>query len=382
MRYICERVKMKCKRNRNIYLFLIVELSVGVIFLTFFLNNWFSYQEMQKKLEKVYKPNDYILRIISRNVGEDESPISLDEYKEIQRLCNGNAQIYIIRQNGYTEGEDIYQYNMVFCELKFLEIPPQTVLVGSRLYERLSKVEEITFFEERYYLDGKNIEIKKLEADQENVCLETTGYVQIDSLQDCMLLPMELYGNYEKSDLYGINVIVPIDEDENILNSIEGVLTENKQNTFSYYFENVLGIFEGRGGYSLSIAEYFGKMAGVLIVVLIFGFWGVLYVLLHKREYEFAVCMALGAKTNQIKREFFIEIASIVFVGCSVGTVIGMYTCYTSPVNDFYQFKVHITTIMCIIILFVFITIGFYIWFWKNINRITLLQIILKEGGQ
>ena len=77
-----------------------MELSVGVIFLTFFLNNWFSYQEMQKKLEKVYKPNDYILRIISRNVGEDESPISLDEYKEIQRLCNGNAQIYIIRQNG------------------------------------------------------------------------------------------------------------------------------------------------------------------------------------------------------------------------------------------------------------------------------------------
>lgn len=382
MRYIFERVKVKCKRNRHIYLFLIMELSVGVLFLTFFLNNWFSYQEIQKRLEKVYKPNDYILRIIPKNVGEGEAPVSSEEYEEIQGLCNGNAQIYIIRQNGYTEGEDIYQYNMIFCELNFLEIQPRTALVGSQLYEQLSKVKEIIIWDEKYYLDGKNIEIKKMDADQENVCLEAAGYLQIDSLEDCILLPMELYGNYEKSDLYGTNIIVPVDGDDNILNRIEEVLTENKQNKFSYYFENVLEIFEGRGGYSLSIAEYFGKMSAVLIVVLILGFWGVLYVLLHKREYEFAVCMALGAKEKQIKRELLIEIATIVFVGCLMGTIIGMYACYVSPFNDFYQFKVHIATIMCMLLLFVFITIGFYVWFWRNINRRTLLQIILKEGGQ
>ena len=70
-----------------------------------------------------------------------------------------------------------------------------------------------------------------------------------------------------------------------------------------------------------AISSFLGLFAGVALLLAAIGIYGVLAYAVAQRKREIGVRLALGARPDQILRQFLLLGALLMFIGCAIGIV-------------------------------------------------------------
>ena len=94
MWYSIRRILQRIQKNTLTYFVLAIEMAVGITFIVYALNHFYSSLERQQILEKMLTNQSASLQVYSKKSADtelDEMAISYNDYKQIQRISNGKA---------------------------------------------------------------------------------------------------------------------------------------------------------------------------------------------------------------------------------------------------------------------------------------------------
>ncbi len=86
-----------------------------------------------------------------------------------------------------------------------------------------------------------------------------------------------------------------------------------------YYYENPFRDLEGTYNTAKKNAALMTAIAGVLFGIMLFGFMGLLALIVNRRRTALAVSRMCGASTLRLAGELYCEVAAIVFSGVAAG---------------------------------------------------------------
>lgn len=381
--YMIDRAILKIRNNLKIYIFLILEMAIGITFITYTLNHVFSYQDTRSRIYKIYNQHSYALVINHKNENNNDIPLNLADLDQINNISDNRSHLFITKQNACYINDELQNYYLIYCDLELFGLDEANVYGGSNVWAYILD-KNTTFVPSdhiispgHFKINDTDYSLKKIPDHIEDTYLEMNYYNYLNDLSNCILLPIKEYGDITPVDRMDLNLVIEADKEGKVLNEVESFLEQNYSGSYTYTFRNIIDDYESRGGYSLEIARYLGNMAVIMIIILIFGFLGVLYLFIKRREYETAVCIAVGAKISYVIFEFLLEVSFVIGMGCLLGIISGSVISDHLNFMDAYELKMgdktYLTDVM-IYLTFVSIITFRFLYYIRNTNLLVLLN--------
>ena len=265
MKYIFFKVLKKYQYLLGIYLLLLLEICIGVVFITLALNYYFFGQQEKQKIESELQRKELVLQAEPKE--NISTPFEMDE-------------------------EDVLELDR---------------LVGN-------KIECITIIHKVVFSGNKA---------HENDYIFTNHASQYDK-KTYKVFPMEELFKSEEGECVYSGVLIGKDvASQEMIEKILNYLQDKYEQAYSFYFINESFQKQYTVEYLAMVPGYFGKVAMILMFVMTIGFTGVMQLFFYKRKKELAICAACGAKLRDLEKEIIIEISGICIVGGLAGMLIG-----------------------------------------------------------
>jgi ABC-type antimicrobial peptide transport system permease subunit len=334
MWYSIRRILQRIQKNALTYFVLALEMAVGITFIVYALNHFYSSLERQQILEQMLTNQSASLQVYSKKDADtelDEMAISYNDYKQIQRISNGKAKYYAIKNDiGFNES-DVIDVKVVYTDIGRESFNNHVALYGENLkksiiYDNVGNFELIKIENQKLKtLDNqKEYELEDIPDKYKKITLPRSLTDKDVSLSDCILLPPEDYTNFESEDLANFMLYIDLKNEKNCEKILDEVLKYLRQvhgESYTYEFNNPLTEYKKSSESLTELSRYFGRMAVVMLAILLIGFTGIVKIFMKKREKELAINMALGASKKILIMELFLEVLSI----CTLGSIIGIF---------------------------------------------------------
>lgn len=325
------RMVFKRIRTSNIsYLILSVQLAVGIAFIAYAANHLLSAKQMMQAVEKKVQESD--IRIepeMKGSLGKTEQPpITYSEYKVISRRMSGNTELNVYREEPSAIGGGSLYY--LFTDAGGKHLDEEAVYVPQKLYNEIKagSIEELSDF--ITFTDGQMMDsqtgytytVKNLPKYLEDEVAVVNSLENV-MFSECIVFPLKGL-NDRVFEYYSLTI-----QGDGIKNwhrkadSILKILEDSHGEYYQYMQQNPLKEQQYYCEHMTIMPRYLGKLAVVMLFVLIFGFSGILHLHVKRREKEHSVCIAMGARSSRICMELLLEISLV----CVMGMVLGNLLC-------------------------------------------------------
>ena len=319
MKYFLHLMGQKIKYYWKYYIILVIQLSIGLAFVSYSLNHFLASREMLEIMEESVLEGDvriYMSTSVDTGVGDDP-PVTFEEYEYIKKEMRGAAVLSICQEapdNGGTDGVQYYVYT-----------------------------------------DVQNLLGRKAHGGQDYIAAIDNGRFILAS--QCGIFPLEEFETAEQVGDYNLTIHVEegnISEEE--LQKVLLMLQESHGSNYQYYLNNPMAEQQYLSEYVTLIPTYLGKLAIVMMLVLVFGFSGILYLYVKRREKGFAVCCAMGVGQKRLCLEILGEIAVICSAGVLAGNVLCRIIMGYKVYDDLFDIRYYGTTVLITVIITMLIT--------------------------
>ncbi len=334
MWYSIRRILQRIHKNTLTYFVLAIEMAIGITFIVYALNHFYSSLERQQILEQMLTNQSASLQVYNKKGADtklDKMAISYNDYKQIQKISNGKVNYYAIKNDiGFNES-DVIDVKVVYTDIGRESFNNHVALYGedlkkSIMHNNIGNFKLIKIKNQKLtVLDNqKEYELEDIPDKYRKITLPRSLTDRDLSLRDCILLPLEDYTNFKSEDLSNFMLYIDLNDEKNsnkILDEILKYLRQAHGESYTYEFNNPLSDYKKSSESLTELSTYFGRMAAVMLAILLIGFTGIVKIFMKKREKELAINMALGASKKTLILELFLEVFSI----CTVGSIIGIF---------------------------------------------------------
>lgn len=346
MRYLLIKAGKRFRANIRKYIFLIVQISVGVCMVAVSLNIIYTFQErfaaFRQSIDNLY---------INIQAGEfyDTSPdaLSVDDYQEIQKKFEAEKEsISYYKECDLYDAANDYWVPVLFVDDNFYPLLMKaenhqkgSVYIGNRVRRYLSEFMSLQNGVNQDYADAEQdtlfgvpaasfISLEKL--DYHSKALLEDGFMsgvagEVD-FNDYIIFPLSIYENLTAPPIGRNSLAISADQNDqankltkNILNYLE---EQNKGE--EYTVTNYYAMAKDNLNRDVHIAELLNVISAFILTIVVFGFLGLLFILIHQRNKEFAIALMCGATQGQIIFEMFIEVLLVVLMGVCIGNLASM----------------------------------------------------------
>lgn len=388
MWYSIRRVYQRISKSKFIYGILILEIAVGITFIVYSLNQFYSALDRQKVLEKVLTNETVSLKVYKKNESisaENEIAISYEDYKHIQKLTNGKSTYYVVKNDSGFSNENIVDIKIVYTNIGRNGFNNDIALYGKNLKENLNgdNLNNFNFIDIRdqklIELDSKKeYKLKKLPYKLEETILPKSLIDRDIKLSDCIILPIESYKNFGEEDLANFMLYFNLsseDNSEKILSDILNYLRKEHGKVYTYELNNPVDEYKKSSESLTELSRYFGRMSIIMLSILIVGFTGIVKIFMKKREKELAINMALGASKKILVFELFLEVVLICYVGITIGILIGNLLTVNIEMSAF-DVMIHFKSISICILIGLIISIAITLSSIKKILNMKPIELL------
>lgn len=355
MSYSLRRVFQRLRKNISIYSILTFGIIVGITFVIYSLNHFYSADERQKVLEQTLTDKTMGIRIYNKEdqMNSTEMAISYEDYKHIEKIFNKSVNYYIVRNDIDVANNEVVDIKVVYTNINREKTPDNIAWYGSKLIawydSKLKKsliddkveVFESVNIEGKYLIDrtnNKRYKLEKLPNKYEDSMLPTLLLESDTPLNNCIVLPLNGYEKFSNEDLANSMLYVDlkdIDNSEKLINDMLIYLKEKHGKYYVYEIYNPLEYYKKISRSVNELSSYLGRMSVIVLSILLIGFTGIMKIFMKKREKELAINMALGASKKLLVLELFLEVFSICFLGTIIGIICGNFLTLNANIGVF-----------------------------------------------
>lgn len=388
MWYSIRRVYQRIRKSKFIYGILIFEIAVGITFIAYSLNQFYSALDRQKVLEKMLTNETVSLKVYKKNKSisaENEMAISYEDYRHIQKLTRGKSTYYVVKNDSGFSEEKIVDIKIVYTDIGRNEFNNNIALYGKNLKNNLED-ESLGNFDFIEITDQKIIELnskkeyklKILPYKYEKIILPKSLIDRDVKLNDCILLPMESYTNFRDEDLANFMLYIDLnskDNSEKILSDVLDYLRKEHGRFYTYELNNPINEYKKSSESLTELSRYFGRMSIIMLSILIIGFTGIVKIFMKKREKELAINMALGASKKILVFELLLEVVLICYIGIIIGILIGNLLTLNLEISVF-DVMIHFKSIIICISIGLIISISITLSSIKKILKMKPIELL------
>lgn len=337
MRYLFSKAWKRFRANRKKYLLFILQISIGVWLVATSLTINFAFQE-EFAAFKQKTDNLYININAGEIYGNSPNALSIKAYKQIQsdfkaekdRLAyyktydvdgipilfvDENFYPLIMKAKNYKEGD---AYIGSRARQYFDDIKSQGAVINNFMDTEQETVFGVPL--------SSMVPLKELEH-QSKCLLEDGALTDINGevdFEDYIIFPLAIYENLETQPDCFKNLAVITDSEDNAeklaANILENLRQKNENE--NYMVMNYAAFAEESMNQNVHIAALLNFLAGFVLIIVVFGFMGLLFILISQRSKEFAISLMCGAIHRQISLELFMEILLVIIIGVCVGNLL------------------------------------------------------------
>lgn len=338
MQYLFSKAWKRFHANRKRYLLFILQISIGVCMVALSLNINLTFQtefsEFKRKTD-----NLYINLSAGEIYGNSPDALSVENYRNVQTAFYSQKDRIAYYQKYYAEGIPILFVDENFCPLimKTTNHKKDSVYIGSkaRQYYDDLKVQGVvsdSFIDtqkERIFDIPISAMISLGELDYQSRCLLEDGALtdingEVD-FEDYIIFPIAIYErlNVQPDCIRNLAVIVDSEGNAEKLagNILANLMQQNETET--YMVMNYAAFAEEMMNRNVHVAQLLNFLSAFVLVIVIFGLMGLLFILINQRSKEFAISLMCGASRWQIILEIWMEILLVVMIGVGIGTLVG-----------------------------------------------------------
>lgn len=345
MRYLLIKAWKRFRANIRKYIFLIVQISVGVCMVAVSLNITDTFQErfaaFRQSIDNLY---------INIQAGEfyDTSPdaLSVDDYQEIQKEFEAEkASISYYKECDLYDAANDYWVPLLFVDDNFYPLLMKaenhqkgSVYIGTRARRYLSEFMSLQSGVQDYADAEKDtlfgipvasfISLEKLDY-RSKALLEDgfmSGVAGETDFNDYIIFPLSIYENLTAPPTGRNSLAISIDQNDQENTLARNVLDylEERHKGEEYMVTNYYTMAEDSLNRDVHIAELLNVLSAFILTIVVFGFLGLLFILVNQRNKEFAIALMCGAAQGQIIFEMFLEALLVVLVGVCIGNLASM----------------------------------------------------------
>lgn len=333
MWYSVRRVCQRIWHHKFLYFVLIFELAVGITFITYASNHFYSAHERQVLLEKSFSSDTFALKISKKNAASSDKafmPITYNDYQHIQSLSKDRTTYYVVRNDTGFTPKTVLDLKIVYTDKIKEALAPSNALYGSHLVDAI-RTDQLEHFQ---YIQIKNQKLTDLESlisfpleplpsKYDSISLPKSLIDREIILADCILLPLNDYKLFKEEDLANFMLYMDLSGDsqaQSIINEVLDYLRSQHGKIYHYSFYKPLEDYVKSSESLTELSRYFARMAVIMLLILLIGFRGLVNIFIKKREKSLAISMALGASKKALVFELFLEI----FVICQLASILGV----------------------------------------------------------
>lgn len=339
MRYLVGKSVQRFWANRKRYAFVILQIMIGTSLVALALHIRFSFQEQFRAFQEVIY-NPYV-NITGNNPSSEEESLTAADYAYIKEHLNpvgngiayykecslGDAALKVLFVDDaffpIVMGAEGYDANAAYIgenarqTLNELLRSGQSVLGYDSTHEALFGVPVTSFLP----LSSFTYSSKSLLT---NAVFSVLDDVQ--TFEDYVIFPLSAYEASELPFKGWNNLVLSLtgshmESLQAQIKDISAYLTEQYGDA-NWYIDNYYTYTEGQFNRNVHVAELLNFLSAFVLVIVVFGFAGLLLILLNKRRREFSIALMCGATSTQISREVFLEILYVVMLGVLLGNVV------------------------------------------------------------
>lgn len=277
IRYILFKIRKKYQYHKKLYVVFVMELAFGMAFVFLALNYHFFYKQEIRKEKERQKGKELVLSVDQADVmGQPYIP-DKEDVQMVQSLFGEAAECMIAVQKIKEIDNELCEYYYLYTN-KWKE---ETVLPEVSMGGKVNMENVKTFPLERFF---GNIE--------KETCFSVIRIEKNDRFSEKLEVLLKYFGNKYKKE-------------------------------YRFYFSNEYVQKKYQVEYLSMIPNYLGKVASVLLVIMLLGGIGVMKLLFLKRRKRMAVSLACGAEYWELSVEIIGEMLGICLAGGGIGTAIG-----------------------------------------------------------
>ncbi len=340
--------------EKKLYIWIILQLSISILFLSYSLDHVFSKEEQKRGLLQGYDAESVSISIVQIRLEDDvKFLLSAEEIRRLEEVTEGRFSYFTCVSESAFEEEKVVEY----CELfsSDMKVEQGTVLISRSLWKRLKACN--SFWEGACVPQGDRLirpgeeerayRVTFLSKDMEEKHLLRNERGESLKLKDCILFPAgeERWVQGERSWESKLQLQTRgLKHPNGTLNHLLRELDGSSEGQFMFLAGNMDQGMQEIFQRAIAIPVYLGKMAGILLVVSLFGIWGAFSVILKKREQEFAVRIAIGAGRGNLICRMVTEIFLVAFGGWAAGSLAGRLLLILVPYDQMLTVRAHLET--------------------------------------
>lgn len=380
--FAAEKIIKKLRRNMAVYIIVVLELAFGTAFLTYALNQFFSYTDNKQELEQVFSEDEMSLEISVRDENEAEftsSPFDASDYIALEKVTDGVSAYLcmpeLLEMDGKTE-EAVFVYTNMVKDAGHAypgEDIRKRIGSGAAVLDGMNgsyTKERITYYGKEYKCDpmpenisgtiiARNMFEKRLYAKE---CI----FLPLKDCQDMICAaPAQTIVHYSIKDMEQAAVI-----NEKIIDHLSARHPE-----YVYKISNYIDDYEQNNESTMEFVKYIAVLACIAVWILTFGYMGITKQLFIKRQREFAVCLAAGATKRIIFLEMLIENAAILTVSTAAGNMTGIYMLGLQK-NNIFTAQYHYETLLISVLLAIVLLLCINLPILKKIQSLQPQEIL------
>ncbi len=370
MYYINKSLKFIWK-HKMIYVLLCFLICFGVAMFVYASHTHYSIE----KQEEMYKMDSYDLYLdVASDEISDENSITYEQYGEIVQIPDMSYEMYISYLDFAVIESEIKEIYIVFKDLSMYEQEYSGYILSNAI-EGIG--EDIQLLESGIYLNKNDAGTLEEAPKRLQFFLQDMK----NKYSNVLVLPIEELKNYDRGLQLGTEALYFGMNTENTPNADEVQseilrILDNEQYTYKFtspYAELLNNTRTTRQG-----AEQV-QYAGILILIVSLICTISSYrLLLGKKIRSVGICMALGAKISDIKRELYFEIFAIYGMSCICGALIGTVLLYLMPtgVEGTITLKWQVESFVMCIGYWVVVSYGLGVYFMRQIKSKKINKMI------
>ena len=382
--FVAEKIIKKLRRNMAVYLVVVLELAFGTAFLTYAMNQFFSYRDNKQELEQVFPDKTVSLEISVREGNEVElisAPFDGSDYMVLKEVTDGVSAYLcmpeLLEMDGKVE-EVIFVYTNIVEETGH-------AYCGENIRKRIRSGTVVldgmngSYSKERIVYYGKEYKCELMPEHIRDTIIARNMFEKRLYAGDCIFLPLK--DCQDKISAAPAQTIVQyriedIKKAAAINEKIVDYLTE-RHPQYAYKISNYIDDYEQNNESTMEFVKYIAVLACIAMWILAFGYMGITKQLFIKRQREFAVCLAAGATKRIIFFEMLIENAAILTVSTAAGNLMGIYMLDLQK-NNIFTAQYHCETLLISVLLAIILLLCINLPILKKVQSLQP-QVILTD---
>ncbi|MCB6202216.1 ABC transporter permease [Extibacter muris] len=381
--FVAEKIIKKLRRNMAVYLVVVLELAFGTAFLTYAMNQFFSYRDNKQELEQVFPDEAVSLEISVREGKEAElisAPFDDSDYTVLKELTDGVTAYLcmpeLLEMDGKVE-EVIFVYTNIVEETGHAycgENIRKQIRSGTVILDGMNG----SYSKERIIYYGKEYKCEPMPEHIRDTIIARNMFEKRLYAGDCIFLPLKDCQDKISAPAQTIVQyrIEDIKKAAAINEKIVHYLTE-RHPQYVYKVSNNIDDYEQNNESTMEFVKYIAVLAIIAMWILAFGYMGITKQLFIKRQREFAVCLAAGATKRIIFLEMLIENAAILTVSTAAGNLMGIYMLDLQK-NNIFTAQYHCETLLISVLLAIILLLCINLPILKKVQSLQP-QVILTD---